>query len=311
MHPPRPRLNHPTLLVVLALALAFGGAKVSRGQPAFSAGAAEVSQAGDEVLLGGVRLCWCPPGRFLMGSPADEPQRRADEGQVETVLSTGFWMGKYEVTQGQWKRVIGALPGPANAGVGDDFPVYWVNFPQAEEFCRRLTELARIAGELPNGWEFRLPTEAQWEYACRAGTTTAFAFGTTLTRDQANLGKPYRGTADPTPGATATAVGSYPPNAWGIHDMHGNEFEWCRDWYHSRLPGGTDPDLSDVRGSPNRDGTYSRVRRGGAWMDSTEYCRSALRLRYEPHRNSDHIGFRVVLVRVVTAGDARKPNRQN
>jgi sulfatase modifying factor 1 len=182
------------------------------------------------------------------------------------------------------------------AGKGENFPVYWINFPEAEEFCRRLTDGAQATGELPTNWEFRLPTEAQWEYACRAGTSTAFSFGRSLSNRQANIGKPYNGVADPTPGATASAVGSYPANAWGIHDMHGNEFEWCRDWYHAQLPGGTDPDVYETKGAPNRDGTYSRVRRGGAWTDEQDFCRSALRLRYEPPRRADHIGFRVVLV---------------
>jgi formylglycine-generating enzyme required for sulfatase activity len=91
-------------------------------------------------------------------------------------------------------------------------------------------------------------------------------------------------------------VGSYPANPWGIHDMHGNVWEWCRDWYHAQLPGGTDPDMSGVKGVPNRDGTYSRVRRGGAWIEPEWACRSACRLRYEPHRRSDHIGFRVFVV---------------
>ncbi len=254
------------------------------------------TKAGDEILVGGVRFCWCPPGRFLMGSPADEVGRRADEAQVEVTLSKGFWTGKFEVTQGQWKREMGAIPGELNAGEGDDFPVYWVNFIEAEEFCRRLTERARASGELPAGWEFRLPTEAQWEYACRAGTTTAFAFGESLTRHQANLGKPYHGRPGGAPGAAAVRVGTYPANAWGLHDMHGNEFEWCRDWYHPRLPGGIDPDLRETQGTPNRDGTYSRVRRGGAWMDEALFCRSAFRLRYEPPRRSDHIGFRIVAV---------------
>jgi formylglycine-generating enzyme required for sulfatase activity len=92
------------------------------------------------------------------------------------------------------------------------------------------------------------------------------------------------------------AVGSFPVNGWGLADMHGNLFEWCRDWYHAGLPGGVDPDLYDVRGEQNGDGTYSRSRRGGGWMDGLEFCRSALRLRYEPERRSDHIGFRVAIV---------------
>jgi formylglycine-generating enzyme required for sulfatase activity len=233
-----------------------------------------------------------------MGSPPDEPGRRPDEGQVGVTLSTGFWIGQFEVTQAQWKQEMREIPGPLNAGIGDAYPVSWVSFPDAEEFCRRLTQRARAAGELTADWEFRLPTEAQWEYACRAGSKTAFSFGDTLNPSQANIGKPYAGRADGTPGAAAREVGRYPANAWGLHDMHGNEFEWCRDWYHARLPGGTDPDLSDVQGERNRDGTYSRVRRGGAWMDEPQFCRSALRLRYEPARSSDHIGFRVVLVPV-------------
>jgi formylglycine-generating enzyme required for sulfatase activity len=150
---------------------------------------------------------------------------------------------------------------------------------------------------LPADWAFQLPTEAQWEYACRAGTTTATAFGDKLSNSQANFqGKPYNGAEPVASPGRACKVGSYPPNAWGLHDMHGNEFEWCRDWYHARLPGGTDPDLSGTKGSPNRDGTFSRVRRGGAWVEDGWACRSAFRLRFEPDRRSDHIGFRVVLV---------------
>lgn len=230
-----------------------------------------------------------------MGSPPDEPERRSDEDQVTVTLTKGYWMGKYEVTQDEWRRVSGEVPGKLIAGSGGNFPVYWINYEQATAFCRSLTTLATASGELPAGWEFRLPSEAQWEYACRAGTTTAYSCGDVLTVRDANIGKPYDGTPDGTPGTAASAAGSYPPNAWGLHDMHGNEFEWCTDWYHPRLPGGTDPDLSTIKGTPNRDGTYSRVRRGGAWTDEPKFCRSALRLRYEPHRNADHIGFRVVL----------------
>lgn len=256
------------------------------------------AKAGDERTVGGVKLVWCPPGRFFMGSPPDEPDRRADEAQVEVTLSKGFWMGKYEVTQEQWRRLVGEVHGQLNKGAGDDFPVYWVSYIEAEEFCRKLTAQAHASGGLPTGWEFHLPTEAQWEYACRAGTTTATAFGGGLSTKQANvLPKPDNGAAEGQPLNRAARVGSYPANRWGLHDMHGNVFEWCRDWYHARLPGGVDPDLSSVRGTMNRDSTYSRVRRGGAFNDEEKYCRSALRLRYEPERRSDHIGFRVVAVR--------------
>ena len=176
-----------------------------------------------------------------MGSPPGEPERRPGEDQVEVTLTKGFWMGKYEATQGQWKRVIGKLPGELTAELpeGDDFPVGNVNFAEAEAFCQKLTELGRQSGDLPKDWEFRLPTEAQWEYACRAGTTTATSFGDKLSSKQANFkGKPYNG-AEPGPSLNRAAkVGSYPANAWGLHDMHGNTFEWCRDWYHARLPGG-------------------------------------------------------------------------
>src|SRR5262245_12126782 len=154
------------------------------------------SKAGDEREVAGIKLCWCPAGKFTMGSPPDEPERRLGEDQVEVTLTKGFWTGKYEVTQGQWKRVFGKLPGELTAELpeGDDYPLGNVNFAEAEAFCQMLTELGRKSGDLPEGWEFRLPTEAQWEYACRAGTTTATAFGDKLGSKQANVkNKPYNG----------------------------------------------------------------------------------------------------------------------
>jgi sulfatase modifying factor 1 len=259
------------------------------------------TRGGANRAVAGVRLCWCPPGRFRMGSPPGEPERRPDEGQVDVALTRGFWMGTYEVTQGQWKRAMGKLPGEltAEGGDGDDFPVGNVNYPETEAFCRTLTELGHRAGDLPAAWEFRLPTEAQWEYACRAGTKTATAFGDRLSSKQANFqGKPYNGAEQGPSLNRAARVGSYPANAWGLHDMHGNIYEWCRDWYHAKLPGGTDPDLSSIKGSRNGDGTFSRVRRGGAWCDDGWPCRSASRLRFEPERRYDHIGFRVAAVRL-------------
>jgi formylglycine-generating enzyme required for sulfatase activity len=260
------------------------------------------AKAGDEREVAGVRLCWCPAGKFTMGSPPNEPERRPGEDQVEVTLTRGFWAGKYEATQGLWKLVMGKLPGELTAELpeGDDYPVGNVNFAEAEAFCARLTELGRKSGELPDGWEFRLPTEAQWEYACRAGTTTATAFGDKLGSKQANVkNKPYNGGEEGPTLGKAARVGSYPANAWGIHDMHGNIVEWCRDWYHAKLPGDLDPDLHDAKATaaPNRTGDYSRSRRGSAWTDDAWASRSAFRQRFEPERRYDHIGFRVVAVR--------------
>jgi len=256
--------------------------------------------ASDARTVAGVKLRWCPAGTFTMGSPPTEPERRPGEDQVQVTLTRGFWCAQFETTQGEWRRVVGALPGPLTAGEGDDFPVYNVDFAESEIYCALLTESARASGDLPADWEFRLPTEAQWEYACRAGTTTATAFGDSLSSTQANFaGKPYNGGAPGPSLGRAAPVGSYAPNAWGIHDMHGNEFEWCRDWSHATLPGGVDPDLYSAKSSAivNRTGDTSRVRRGGCWADEGWPCRSAFRLRFEPERRHEHIGFRVVAVR--------------
>src|SRR3954451_15084131 len=154
------------LSVLLAVSL---GLWLLHSQPSNFAGA----KSGDERAVDGVRLVWCPAGRFRMGSPPDEAGRRPDEAQVEVTLTKGFWMGKFEVTQSQWSRISGAFLREMGKGAGDDVPVYWVSYVEAEEFCRRLSAGAWTSGSLPRDWEFRLPTEAQWEYACRAGTNTA------------------------------------------------------------------------------------------------------------------------------------------
>ena len=285
----------------MAATLSTGVLAITGGRAhAWQAAAATGRRAGDERTIQGVRLCWCPSGTFTMGSPPTETGHRGDEAQAAVTLTRGFWMATFETTQGDWRRVGGPTPDrpwTTKFGLGDDIPAYWITFDMAEAFCARLTERARSARAIDQRWEFRLPTEAQWEYACRAGTTTATAFGNALHRADANFGgDPLAGGRGGPAPRKATPVGSYRPNAWGLCDMHGNVFEWCRDWYHSRLPGGTDPDLSATQGIPNRDGSYSRVRRGGAWNDDGWACRSALRLRYEPHRSSDHIGCRVALV---------------
>jgi formylglycine-generating enzyme required for sulfatase activity len=219
-----------------------------------------------------------------MGSPLGEPERRPGKDQVEVRLTRGFGVGKYEVTQGQWKKVVGEFPGKLTAGEGDDFPVYNIDFAEAEGFCRKLTEQTRAAGDRPTGWEFRLPTEARWEYACRAGTTTATSFGNRLSSKQANFqAKPYNGAEEGPSLKRAAPVGSYPANSWGVHDMHGNLFEWRRDWDHAKLPGGVDPDMYSTKTTTpvNGDGSVSRIRRGGCWADQGWPCRSAFRVRFE------------------------------
>jgi sulfatase modifying factor 1 len=256
------------------------------------------SRAGEERTVAGVRLCWCPAGTYMRGSPPNEPERRPGEDQVEVTLSRGFWAGKFEVTQGEWQRVVGTFNGKYTAGEGENFPIYDITFGEAEDFCRKLTALGQAAGEVQTGWEFRLPTDAQWEYFCRAGTTAATSFGDKLSSKQANFeGKPYNG-AEEGPSLKRTApVGSYPANPWGLHDVHGNVYEWCRDWAHAKYPGGADPDLYLAldTAQKNRTGDYSRVRRGGCYADDGWACRSAMRVRFEPHRHHDHIGMRVVL----------------
>jgi sulfatase modifying factor 1 len=259
------------------------------------------SHAGDQRSIAQIPFCWCPPGKFVMGSPPAELERRPGENQVEVTLTKGFWMARYETTQGQWKRIIGDLPGPLTEELpaGDDLPVGNVNFAETENFCKKLTEIGRQKNELPDDWESRLPTEAQWEYACRAGTTTATSFGDSLSSRDANFkGRPYNGGESGPSIGRAVNVGNYPANPWGLYDMHGNTYEWCRDWYHSSLPGGTDPDLYSALATAqmNRTGDYSRVRRGGAWTDDGWVLRAAFRVRFEPHRRYDHIGFRVVAV---------------
>jgi formylglycine-generating enzyme len=259
-------------------------------------------EAGELRTIEGVKLAFAPAGRFIMGSPCSEPERRPGEDQVRVTLTRGFWGAQFETTQAEWKRVLGALPGAPTEELPeqDDLPVGNVNFAQAEGFCAALTERAHASGSLPEDWEFRLPTEAQWEYAARAGTATATAFGDSLSSTQANFaGAAYNGGAEGPKLNRAAPVGSYAPNGWNLHDLHGNTYEWCRDWYRSSLPGGADPDLHDAKSqaTPSEHGDFSRVRRGGGWGDPGWSLRSAFRLRFEPERGYDHIGFRVVAVR--------------
>lgn len=245
-----------------------------------------------------MKLCFCPAGKFRMGSPLDEPDRQDDEAQVDVTLSRDFWIGQYEVTQAQWKAVMGTtvkaqLPKTKKqmlSGEGPDQPMYLINYDEARDFCRRLTEHEQTAGRIPANWSYRLPTEAEWEYACRAGTKTATAFGDQLSSRDANFdgNRPYNQVEKGSFLKGTSPVGKYPANEWGIYDMHGNVWEWCLDGYRDRLRGGIDPVGST--------GAPLRVLRGGSWDFSGKLCRSANRFEIPPTLRLNYMGFRVALV---------------
>jgi len=241
-------------------------------------------------------MVWIAPGTFVMGSPTSEVLRGSDETQHTVTLTQGFYMGKYEVTQREYLALMGSNP---SLFTGDlNRPVEYVYWSDATNYCGHLTQQERGAGRLPTGWVYRLPTESEWEYACRAGTTTAFGFGSAIHGGTANFDDSHEYDAaigdillsNPTVPwlDRTTAVGSYQPNAWGLYDMHGNVFEWCRDWYGT-YPTGS---VTDPPGPPS--GSYF-VRRGGGWGSYGSYCRSAYRYYSISSRRGSYIGFRVVL----------------
>jgi formylglycine-generating enzyme required for sulfatase activity len=245
-------------------------------------------------------MVWIPCGAFTMGSPDSEPARLSHEGpQTQVTIGRGFWIGRYEVTQREYLAVMGTNP---SSFTGDlSRPVERVSWNNAVAYCAALTQRERAAGRLPVGYEYRLPTEAQWEYACRAGTTTPFHYGNELRSGMANFRStceypPCGGNPDccPNPSGTylqrTTAAGSYAPNAWGLYDMHGNVHEFCQDWYGSSLPGGS---VTDPQGPAS--GSL-RVMRGGSWINDGYNCRSAFRSYFYPGDVDPSVGFRVVLV---------------
>ncbi|MBP5760319.1 MAG: SUMF1/EgtB/PvdO family nonheme iron enzyme, partial [Verrucomicrobia bacterium] len=229
---------------------------------------------------------WIEPGTFMMGSPEDELDRDDDETQHQVTLTCGYWIGRYPVTEAQYKAVIGSCP----SNRGDNHPVYYVSWNSATNFCAKLTAIEREAGRLPEGYEYTLPTEAQWEYACRAGTTTALNSGKNLSdkeqcpeMDEAGW---YGGNA-----AMTHPVGQKKPNAWGLYDMHGNVTEWCLDWYG-------DYPTSAVTDPTGPDTGSDRVRRGGGWNSYASWCRSANRNYGTPVHIDNVRGFRVALAPV-------------
>jgi formylglycine-generating enzyme required for sulfatase activity len=237
-------------------------------------------------------------GTFVMGSPAAEVRRQKEERQHRVTLSD-FYMGKHEVTQKEYREVMNTEPGNFR---GDTLPVENVTWFEAIQYCNErsikegLTPAYRVSGSggtMAVSWDrsangYRLPTEAEWEYAARAGTQTPFSTGANINPDQAN----YYGTYpydNGRPGQyreRTLPVGSFPPNAWGLHDMHGNVWEWCWDWYGD-YPAGEQKDPAGAS-----EGNY-RVNRGGGWNDFGRHLRSAYRAAHPPVNKTFNLGFRV------------------
>ncbi|MCA2553480.1 MAG: formylglycine-generating enzyme family protein [Microcystis sp. M04BS1] len=255
---------------------------------------------GNDITLEMVAI---PGGTFTMGSPANEKDSYGDERPQHQVTVPPFFMGKYPITQAQWEEIasrtdlkvdpersrrVNLYLKPAyfkDSPDSDRRPVEKVNWYDAVEFCARLSKLT--------GREYRLPSEAEWEYACRAGTTTPFYFGETITRELANYDASYTYADEPKgeDREETTPVGQFPPNAFGLYDMHGNVWEWCADTWHYNYDGApTDGSAWIKNGHDNRS-----LLRGGSWCNDPNLCRSAYRgFNYRRDDRLYLFGFRVV-----------------
>jgi formylglycine-generating enzyme required for sulfatase activity len=278
-------------------------------------------------------MLWIPPGRFWMGSPQSEPERLEREGPQHLVQLQGFFMGQTPITQAQWREVAAWQPLPAERwgreldpepsyfqprrnpkargfsearfsllpgeASSDLRPVENVTWEDAMEFCSRLSQRT--------GRLYTLPSEAQWEYACRAGTSTAFSFGATLTSQLANYDGSYSYANGPKGDyrRQTTPVGMFPSNAWGLQDMHGSVWEWCLDHWHENYEGAPIDGSAWLKASEENDNLSSqigsdrvdvsdRLLRGGSWFFSPGFCRSARRVHYRPDYANNGVGFRVV-----------------
>ncbi|MHC5057024.1 MAG: formylglycine-generating enzyme family protein [Planctomycetota bacterium] len=265
-------------VALVAGALALGCGKAPIPASASPDGKSLAFDFGDGVTM---ELALIPAGEFMMGNPNYEEEYRRDEGPHHLVrITKPFHMSRHEVTQSQYERVMDANPSHFK---GADLPVEQVSWDDAAEFCRRLSQRT--------GRTVRLPTEAEWEYACRAGTTTPFHYGGSLCSEQANFNgdNPYGGAPKGVRRGTTMPVGSFEPNAWGLYDMHGNLKEWCFDRW----------DEDYYKSSPEEDPTgpasgVTRVKRGGCWYDLGSMCRSAARDTFPQICSNYYIGFRVV-----------------
>ncbi len=291
-------------------------------------------------LYGKTRLNmeWIAPGTFMMGSPASETGRKADESpETQVTITKGYWLGKTELTIEQWKAVMGESlrehvikmlndeteydfagqkkklrefmnfsrddPDRIMANENDSLPMYFVSWDDAMEFCKKLTQQEKANGSLAEGYEFTLPTEAQWEYACRAGTVAATFAGPLIIKDRnaplldsiawyaGNSSLNYSGKKLGNSGAGPRNAGEKRPNAWGLQDMPGNIWEWCRDWYGPYAGGKVTDPVGPMTGT-------GRVNRGGSWGSGPNDSRSANRARNPQSEKSAYRGFRIALCAV-------------
>ena len=260
-------------------------------------------------------------GSFTMGSPATELGRFPDEVQHEVKIEKDFWMGKTEVTQLQWDAVMGINPEKYNQAWyhGDALPMENISWMEANEFCRRLTEQEKKAKRIPENAVFRLPTEAEWEYACRAGTTTAFNNGKEFLQKGGNCPElaevaTFRFNSGGKRGRfnRTKQVASRRPNAWGLLDMHGNVAEWCDDNYTVVTPPVPEAEKKSKKSKKQEpevvnDKASQKIIRGGSFMSMPQFCRAAYRGSAEPVTRNNTIGFRVVLSTVQPPAPAAAP----
>lgn len=297
----------------------LGGGDEPALQQLIKARAAFVKEGQPFTNAEGMNFLWCPPTGpegFLMGSPKADEVRYNNETQHRVVLSYGFWLSQYEVTQAEWTSVMGNNPSTFTSS-GSLAPVEYISWTEATEFCRQLTNREHAIGTLPKGFEYALPSEAQWEYACRAGTSTAYYFGenSAMLHRHGNYNDKSGGfngaDTEHDDGFERTApVGSYKrketqPNAWGFYDMHGNVNEWCADAYSTK-----NPDLPQMTSDPLEIRGGQRVFRGGSWSAHARYCRSAYRGSNEPSLRSNSVGLRPAVVPSRPVGGLAPPSKK-
>jgi formylglycine-generating enzyme required for sulfatase activity len=258
-------------------------------------GSAATAQPDPEVMpVPG--MVWINPGEFLMGSPADEAGRDLDEGpQTTVVIPTGFWIGRHEVTQAEYLLLMHSNPSLREGAT--THPVERVNWQEAMAYCRALTGRERQQGHLPEGYAYRLPTEAEWEYAARAGSTTRYGFGD----DTEALHLAAYAWFDRNSDSTTHPVGSKAPNRWGLHDLHGNVAEWCLDAWRARYPGERMTNHAAIVAGD------LRVARGGSWLYAARFCRSANRESYGTLNRCSDLGFRIVLAGIPPPAEEDRP----